>query len=80
MSEHMNPDDQDLIDLLAADMFSASPPQQVSADEQPAPLSVAQQRLWFMQRYDPSSTAYNIVHGFALEGTLDLPRLTRALM
>ncbi|MFL9869920.1 amino acid adenylation domain-containing protein, partial [Paraburkholderia fungorum] len=78
MSEHLSNDDQDLIDLLAADLSFGSAQRTVPADPLPAPLSVAQQRLWFMQRYEPSSTAYNIVHGFELHGPLDLARLTRA--
>ncbi|MFL9889146.1 amino acid adenylation domain-containing protein, partial [Paraburkholderia agricolaris] len=78
MSEHLSNDDQDLIDLLAADLSFGSTQRPAPADNLPAPLSVAQQRLWFMQRYEPSSTAYNIVHGFDLDGPLDLARLTRA--
>ncbi|RKF33334.1 non-ribosomal peptide synthetase, partial [Paraburkholderia fungorum] len=78
MSEHLSNDDQDLIDLLAADLSFGSTQRTAPADTLPAPLSAAQQRLWFMQRYEPWSTAYNIVHGFDLDGPLDLARLTRA--
>ncbi len=45
------------------------------------PLSFAQQRLWFLDRLQPGSTAYNIVEGFRLGGDgqppLDLQLLER---
>ncbi|MDJ0396117.1 amino acid adenylation domain-containing protein [Rhodococcus sp. G-MC3] len=43
------------------------------------PLSPAQQRLWFLNRYDSSSAAYNIPLAVRLTGTLDLDALTAAL-
>ncbi|WP_434034548.1 non-ribosomal peptide synthetase [Cupriavidus sp. a3] len=45
----------------------------------PAPLSFAQQRLWFLQRYAPDSTAYNLVRAWRLHGPLSAPALERAL-
>ncbi|MET0396029.1 MAG: amino acid adenylation domain-containing protein [Longimicrobiaceae bacterium] len=45
----------------------------------PAPLSFAQQRLWFMDRLDPGSPAYNIPHALRLRGRLDRGALRRAL-
>ncbi|MDN5882410.1 MAG: AMP-binding protein, partial [Nitrosospira sp.] len=37
----------------------------------PLPLSFGQQRLWFLWRLDPSSTAYHIKHALRLFGMLD---------
>jgi len=45
----------------------------------PAPLSFAQQRLWFLQRYAPDSTVYNLVRAWRLQGPLSAPALERAL-
>jgi amino acid adenylation domain-containing protein len=43
------------------------------------PLSFAQQRLWFMDRLEPNSTAYNLVQAVRLSGDLDAAVLDRAL-
>src|SRR5262245_15919203 len=45
----------------------------------PAPLSFAQQRLWFLHRLDPESPAYNLPKVIQVEGTLDKRRLARVL-
>ena len=49
------------------------------ADDGPAPLSFAQQRLWFLQRFTPASTAYNLTRTYRLTGTLDRAALEQAL-
>ncbi|WP_169588536.1 non-ribosomal peptide synthase/polyketide synthase [Antrihabitans stalactiti] len=43
------------------------------------PLSPAQQRMWFLNRFDPSSSADNIPAALRLTGVLDLPALRAAL-
>ncbi|POH73591.1 non-ribosomal peptide synthetase [Arthrobacter glacialis] len=45
----------------------------------PLPLSFAQRRLWFLNRYDPSSGAYNIPIALNLSGPLDVAALEHAL-
>ena len=40
-------------------------------DEAAAPLSFAQQRLWFLQQMAPDSTAYNMPAAYRLQGMLD---------
>ncbi|HVR99834.1 MAG TPA: condensation domain-containing protein, partial [Thermoanaerobaculia bacterium] len=45
----------------------------------PAPLSYAQRRLWFLDRFDPGSPAYNIAAAIHLSGPLDAAALTGAL-
>ncbi|HKI01749.1 MAG TPA: amino acid adenylation domain-containing protein [Thermoanaerobaculia bacterium] len=42
------------------------------------PLSFAQQRLWFLDRYEPGSAAYNIAAGVRLSGELRPDVLERA--
>ncbi len=43
-----------------------------------APLSFAQQRLWFLQQLEPESTVYNELIAFKLKGPLHVEILTRA--
>ncbi len=43
------------------------------------PLSFAQERLWFLDRLQPGSTAYNMAWPLRLRGTLDTGALERAL-
>jgi amino acid adenylation domain-containing protein len=45
----------------------------------PLPASFAQQRLWFLNRLDPESFAYNLAGAMRLEGSLDVPALAGAL-
>ncbi|NPU13575.1 amino acid adenylation domain-containing protein [Bradyrhizobium sp. 83002] len=44
-----------------------------------APLSFAQQRLWFLERLDPGTAGYNVPVAYQLDGPLDVPRLQAAL-
>ncbi|MEV0435579.1 amino acid adenylation domain-containing protein [Nocardia sp. NPDC050413] len=43
------------------------------------PLSLAQQRMWFMARLDPDASTYNIPVALRLSGPLDTAALTAAL-
>jgi amino acid adenylation domain-containing protein len=47
--------------------------------ERPAPLSFAQQRLWFLAQLDPASAVYNLPAAVDLSGTLDAGALAVAL-
>ncbi|WP_417715339.1 non-ribosomal peptide synthase/polyketide synthase, partial [Rhodococcus daqingensis] len=51
------------------------------AQERPAriPLSLAQQRMWFLNRFDPESIAYNIPIAIRLSGELDVEALRQAM-
>ncbi len=48
------------------------------AREGAMPLSFAQQRLWFLDQFEPDSPAYNIPAAVRLKGLLDTPALERA--
>ena len=50
----------------------------VTRDE-PLPLSLAQQRLWFLDQLEPGNAAYNISSAVRLQGTLDVSALERSL-
>ncbi|MGW4355670.1 amino acid adenylation domain-containing protein [Nocardia sp. NPDC004582] len=43
------------------------------------PLSAAQQRMWFLNRYDPGSPLYNIPGAFDIDGALDVSALRAAI-
>ncbi|HEV3456261.1 MAG TPA: amino acid adenylation domain-containing protein, partial [Thermoanaerobaculia bacterium] len=45
----------------------------------PAPLSFAQERLWFLDQLAPGGSAYNIGRAYALAGDLSRPALAGAL-
>ncbi|HTE51610.1 MAG TPA: amino acid adenylation domain-containing protein [Kofleriaceae bacterium] len=42
-------------------------------------LSHAQERMWFVHKLEPGSSAYNVVLGFEIDGPLDVEALTGAL-
>ncbi len=75
--------DDTRIDRLAADLLqevfltdAAVPVETVEGD---APLSFAQERLWFLERLRPGSAAYNLAGGLRLRGALDVSALRRSL-
>ncbi|MEH1848172.1 MAG: condensation domain-containing protein [Nostoc sp.] len=43
------------------------------------PLSLAQERLWFLHQLDPNNPAYNIAIAWQLKGKLDIPILLASL-
>ncbi len=45
----------------------------------PVPLSFAQERLWFLDRLTPGTSAYNIARAFVFEGPLHVAALVRSL-
>lgn len=75
-----NPAARQLTDVLRAELLNevAQAPVAVKAVALRSRLSHAQQRLWFMQQLDPSSTAYNVSQLLALRGELDVRRLQQA--
>ncbi|HEV2149836.1 MAG TPA: amino acid adenylation domain-containing protein, partial [Longimicrobiaceae bacterium] len=58
---------------------AALPPVRPCGDDGHAPLSFAQQRLWFLHRLDPGSAAYNVGTALRIDGPLDAGALQAAL-
>ncbi|MFQ6229764.1 amino acid adenylation domain-containing protein, partial [Nocardia sp. NPDC002869] len=54
-------------------------PLTAGARPDPVPLSLAQQRMWFLNRFEPDSAAYNIPVMLRLTGDLDTEALATAL-
>lgn len=67
--------------MLWNEGFRASATDQIAPREPggPAPLSFAQQRLWFLQQMDPESYVYNIPVALRIEGALDVTALEQGI-
>ncbi len=67
--------------LLEARMRGGSRPVPIAprAPGEDAPLSFAQERLWFLDRLQPGLTAYNLGSGLRFSGAMDEAALRRAL-
>ncbi|OKJ02929.1 hypothetical protein AMK19_27770 [Kitasatospora sp. CB01950] len=50
-----------------------------TGDDDRAPLSYAQQRLWFLDQLQPGSAVYNVPLGYDITGPLDADALQQAL-
>lgn len=76
------PSDDDLLlaQLLAAEGGAPALPTGIPrrTDAASAPVSFAQQRLWFLDRLVPGNAAYNVSAAFVLAGPLDAAVLTRS--
>lgn len=58
---------------------STLPPLEGESTDTVQPLSFAQERLWFLEQYDPDTATYNIPASLILRGNLDVARLEQAL-
>jgi amino acid adenylation domain-containing protein len=58
---------------------NALPPLEADSTDTIHPLSFAQERLWFLEQYDPDTATYNIPASLILRGTVDVERLEQAL-
>ncbi|MDF5712485.1 MAG: non-ribosomal peptide synthase/polyketide synthase [Rhizonema sp. NSF051] len=66
--------------LQQQDLEIAAPPILRRAENANLPLSYAQQRLWFLDQFEPNSASYNIPFGLRLVGTLNVAALQQSLI
>jgi amino acid adenylation domain-containing protein len=68
------------VDRLAATRSTVDEPRIIPvARDGDAPLSFAQERLWFVDRMEPGSPVYHMPFSFRLRGAVDVDALRRAL-
>ncbi|HSU14717.1 non-ribosomal peptide synthase/polyketide synthase [Longimicrobium sp.] len=65
--------------LLRADGGTDAPPIVATARDGDAPLSFAQERMWFVDRLEPGSSIYHMPFTFRVRGALDTDAFRRAL-
>nr|WP_280498748.1 non-ribosomal peptide synthetase [Nocardia cyriacigeorgica] len=73
---------RELARLIEADAPAIAPdlPPLTAQDRTaPIPLSIAQQRMWFLNRFDAASAGYNIPFALRLTGPLDVAALNAAI-
>jgi amino acid adenylation domain-containing protein len=66
-------------DSRAGDTSAGQPPLRPVPRDGALPLSFAQQRLWFIDRLEPGSAAYNMPTAVVLDGALEVSRLEQGL-
>ncbi|HSK77547.1 MAG TPA: condensation domain-containing protein, partial [Thermoanaerobaculia bacterium] len=68
------------VEAAQQDDVARSAPPLIPVPRQGAlPLSFAQERLWFLDRLQPESSAYNMVEALRADGSLELPALEASL-
>ncbi|MEW6367291.1 MAG: non-ribosomal peptide synthase/polyketide synthase [Acidobacteriota bacterium] len=62
-----------------SDLAAGIPPLVPMPREGRIPLSFAQERMWFLNQFDPGTSAYNLYRAVRLRGTLDLALLEQCV-
>ena len=71
---------RELVELVGSAKPALAPIVAVSDRPERIPLSFAQQRMWFINRFDPSSGVYNIPAVLTLTGPLDVDAMQAAFI
>ena len=64
---------------IRKDELASPPPFELVSREEDLPLSFAQQRLWFLDRFEPGCNAYNMPGAVRISGLLDQAALEKSL-
>ncbi len=75
----LSPEQRALLEKRLQERRSAAPAIPSLPPEAPAPLSSAQQRLWFLDQLEPGTPLYTITVARRLRGPLDVEALQQAL-
>ena len=79
----LSPAKQALLDRLKRGGLAVAPAADAirpRGGDHPAPLSPAQQRIWFLQQMEPESTVFTIAQTLRLRGAVDAGALDRAFV
>src|ERR1700730_12757224 len=76
---NLSPAKRALIDLRLSRAGLRIPKAQRANPRAPAPLSFAQQRLWFLDQLEPENSFYNVPRAIRLRGNLNVEALHLAL-
>ena len=78
----LSPKRRALLDALVRQRAGGPPKSEHSAGgdrKQGRPLSFAQRRLWFLEKFQPDSHAYHIAQAYSIRGRLDTEALGAAI-
>ncbi|MFC8384149.1 non-ribosomal peptide synthase/polyketide synthase, partial [Nocardia sp. NPDC057272] len=65
--------------VTPADVSAARPPLVAQPRPEQVPLSLAQQRMWFINQFDPTAPTYNLPFVVQMKGSVDVDALIAAL-
>ena len=81
-TDELADEELELLDYLLEDEGIESSRSQIISPRskfEPPPLSFAQQRLWFLEQFEPNNPAYNMLFAVRIAGNLDVAVLERSL-
>jgi amino acid adenylation domain-containing protein len=79
--DHLSPKKRQLFELLLAERRGRVSSQRIPrrGDVDSIPLSFSQERLWFLEQFEPNTPTFNLSQALRLNGPLDVKALEAAL-